>query len=158
MSAVARTSRDPDFTSVSVTRSKVLDLESVCLVERVVDRLVRASGASSAFRASGRAICAARTSGADDRVSRNEQVWGSTPQGGSGEVFTFQWEPCSRLGFVLMVARGSVNRGWLRWLLRLAVRVRCVAGRAGVLPLSVRGAGVLLLGVVVAVLLARAGL
>src|ERR1700722_8400430 len=74
------------------------------------------------------------------------------------EVFTFQWGPCSRLGFVLMVARGSVNRGWLRWLLRLAVRVRCVAGRAGVLPLSVRGAGVLLLGVVVAVLLARAGL
>jgi len=67
------------------------------------------------------------------------------------------------LGFVLMVARGSVNRGWLRWLLRLAVRVRCVAVRvrvlvAGVLPLSVRGARVLLLGVVVAVLLARAGL
>jgi len=38
----------------------------------------------------------------------------------------------------------------------VAVRVRVLV--AGVLPLSVRGARVLLLGVVVAVLLARAGL
>ena len=53
-------------------------------VERVVDRLQRSTGASRATCAFGRATCAASASGAAARVSRNEQVVGSIPTGGSG--------------------------------------------------------------------------
>ena len=56
------------------------------IVERVVDRVRCSTGASCAFCAIGRAIGAASGSGAGGRVSRNEQVVGSMPTGGSQVV------------------------------------------------------------------------
>ena len=53
------------------------------IVERVVDRVRCSISASCAMCAIGRAICAASASGAVERVSRNEQVVGSIPTGGS---------------------------------------------------------------------------
>ncbi len=52
-------------------------------VERVVERAECSTGASCAMCAFGRALCAASASGAVTRVSRNEQVVGSIPTGGS---------------------------------------------------------------------------
>src|SRR5712664_4356620 len=52
-------------------------------MERVMDRAECATGASCAIWGFGRAIGAASASGAVARVSRNEQVVGSIPTGGS---------------------------------------------------------------------------
>ena len=53
------------------------------IVERVVDRARCSTGASCAICVFGRAFGAASASGAGERVSRNEQVVGSIPTGGS---------------------------------------------------------------------------
>src|SRR5262245_49336257 len=52
-------------------------------VDRVVDQAVRSLGALGASCAIWRAICAASALGAGERASRNEQVVGSIPTGGS---------------------------------------------------------------------------
>ena len=52
-------------------------------VDRVVDRAQSTAGASCASWASARAFCAASAPGAVERASRNEQVVGSIPTGGS---------------------------------------------------------------------------
>jgi hypothetical protein len=65
---------------LAVTMSALLAGGSV---ERVVDRAECLTGASCAMCAFGRAIGTASASGAVGRVSRNEQIVGSIPTGGS---------------------------------------------------------------------------
>ena len=73
---------------------------------RVVERAGRVLGASCAFWAFGRAIGAASASGAAARVSRNEQVVGSIPTGGSQVVRSFR-KPCRSV--LSLSWNGSVN-------------------------------------------------
>ncbi len=68
---------------MTVTRRDVIRPRFGGSVEPVVARTECATGASCAIWAFGRAIGAARASGAAARVSRNEQVVGSIPTGGS---------------------------------------------------------------------------
>lgn len=59
-------------------------------LERVVDRVPLTTGASCAFWAIRRAICAASAPGAGRRVSRNEQAVGSIPTGGALDAVAFR--------------------------------------------------------------------
>ena len=89
-----------------------------------MDRAKWFNGASCAMCAFGRAICAARASGAGGRVSRNEQVVGSIPTGGSlscsSAMFidlNFDGSPISVERFVERVVwsgRPDARVSWLR--------------------------------------------
>ncbi len=89
-----------------------------------MDRVRCSTGASCAFWVFGRAIGAASASGAGGRVSRNEQVVGSIPTGGSlsccSVVFidlNFDSSPISVERFVERVEwsrRPDTGAGWLR--------------------------------------------